>query len=270
MALTTGDLVSGVSAGLFQNAAAATPSITTVSPSSGSLGTRIVVVGTNFGSSQGNGTITIGGKSLDNIGWSDTRIVGDLPAGIAIGLYDLVVYNDSGAYSASSNAFIVSVAYANQSARTKLREAIKWNVQQITAANGYRSTVWQVYDPPKNIAQMSQLPACNLYWGRESNDNDGIVGNNQLLDVQFSFILSFVLSSINDPALEQDKILADVQQRFGKYFYIPGSDGNRTAFNCIFRSSEPWSHQSQTPRCGIDIEIEVWYRLRIDNPDVMQ
>lgn len=269
MAFIKGDLVSGISAGLFQDAAAATPSITSVSPSSGALGTRITIIGTSFGSSQGSGTITIGGVSLDNIGWSDTQIIGDLPAGISSGVKDVAVYSDAGTYGISAGGFTVSVAYANESARTKLREAIKWNVQQITAANGYRSTVWQVYDPPKNIAQISEFPSCNLYWGRESNENDGIVGNNQLLDIRFSFLLSFVLSDINDQALEQDKILADVQQRFGKYFYIPGSDGNRTAFNSIFRYSEPWSHESQKPRCGIDIEIDVWYRLKIDNPDVI-
>jgi len=153
--------------------------------------------------------------------------------------------------------------------RTKLREAIKWNLQQIATSGGYRSTIYKVYDPPRAISALGEFPSANVSWGREERTNEHINGNNELLDIRFEVQVDVFISESDDPALAQDKMIADIQQRFGQNWYIQGSDGERTAFNCLFAASEPFGIEGQKPNCGVSVMIEVWYRIKLTNPESM-
>ncbi|HKR26366.1 MAG TPA: IPT/TIG domain-containing protein [Acidobacteriaceae bacterium] len=72
--------------------AAATPSISSLNPTSGTGGTAVTITGSNFGSSQGSSTITFSGKKATTItSWSATSIVADVPAGTPEGAGPVVV-----------------------------------------------------------------------------------------------------------------------------------------------------------------------------------
>lgn len=58
------------------------PSISSFSPSSGALpGAALILYGTNFGASQGTGTVTIAGQTASITSWSDTTIICTVPSG---------------------------------------------------------------------------------------------------------------------------------------------------------------------------------------------
>ena len=57
------------------------PVVSSVSPSSGPPGTQVTISGSNFGSSQGSSTVTIGGQPAQVVSWSDTKIVVTVPEG---------------------------------------------------------------------------------------------------------------------------------------------------------------------------------------------
>jgi Bacterial Ig-like domain (group 3)/IPT/TIG domain/Galactose oxidase, central domain/Kelch motif len=61
------------------------PNISGLSPISGPVGTSVTITGTNFGSLQGNGTVTFGGTTAIPIIWSSTSIVVPVPAGATTG-----------------------------------------------------------------------------------------------------------------------------------------------------------------------------------------
>jgi hypothetical protein len=65
----------------FKTAPSPKPVVGSVAPSSGSPGTRVTVTGSNFGSSKGSSTITVGGVVADVVSWSDTKIVIVIPGG---------------------------------------------------------------------------------------------------------------------------------------------------------------------------------------------
>jgi len=155
------------------------------------------------------------------------------------------------------------------SARTKLREAIKYGIQQITIANGYRNTVKGVYDPPMSMERFSDYPCINLQWGIEQRTGEHLgAANDSLLDLELPFTCECYLKT-NDPQQAQDDILADLQTYFGSRHWIPNSAGDQTAFNCVYSSSELWGWEEQKGIAGVDVTFDLWYRIRLNNPEAL-
>ena len=63
----------------------ATPSITSLNPTSGPVGTGVTITGTNFGSSQGTSTVTFNGTAGTSTSWSATGIAVPVPIGATTG-----------------------------------------------------------------------------------------------------------------------------------------------------------------------------------------
>jgi hypothetical protein len=85
---TSGDVVVTVG-GVASNGVTFTvtpiPSITSLSPSSGTAGTSVTIAGVNFGSTPG--TVTFNGVAAGVTSWSPTSIVTSIPVGVATGQF---------------------------------------------------------------------------------------------------------------------------------------------------------------------------------------
>jgi hypothetical protein len=85
---TTGNVVvtvGGVASNALPYTVTVVPTLTSVSPSSGPVGTVVTINGTNFGATQGTSTITFKGTTAAPTSWSATRIVVSIPAGTTSG-----------------------------------------------------------------------------------------------------------------------------------------------------------------------------------------
>jgi hypothetical protein len=95
---TTGDLVVTVD-GVASNAVAFTvvlqPTVTGISPTSGSVGTVVTIGGTNLLDYENKGSVTFNGKSLPILSQSSAAIKVAIPAGAATGDFHVLV-NDTG------------------------------------------------------------------------------------------------------------------------------------------------------------------------------
>ena len=154
-------------------------------------------------------------------------------------------------------------------ARTSLREALSYSFLQITEANGYWTTIRKVYDPPINMEEALEFPSVNILLGREERLNDRLAGNNSLLDLRMVVTADVFLSEANNPPAAIDNVVGSVQKYFGYNFYVPGSGGSRTSFNALFLSATPFGTQWLQPNCGVSIELEVWYRIQLQNPEAI-
>jgi hypothetical protein len=85
---TTGNVVVSIS-GVVSNAVnftiATPPSITSLNPTSGPVGTSVTIAGTNFGASQGTSTVTFSGTAATATAWSATSITATVPTGAITG-----------------------------------------------------------------------------------------------------------------------------------------------------------------------------------------
>jgi hypothetical protein len=85
---TTGPLVvtvGGLSSNGITFTVLPTPTITSLSPTSGAVGTSVTITGTNFGSSQGTSTVTFNGVGAAPTSWTATRIIVLVPTGATTG-----------------------------------------------------------------------------------------------------------------------------------------------------------------------------------------
>lgn len=171
-----------------------------------------------------------------------------------------------------------------QTAREKIREAVKYNLTKIIEGDtigelGYTfyNTVKErnIYDPIATPSSMVEFPAVNVTFGDENCSNINMArasegeGNKALLYQEVDLILDFFLVDINNSPEAQEKILADVKSLFGVNYYIPDSSGNRTVFNCMYRRSQPFGLKIKKPNMGITIEYLIWYRERLTNANIL-
>ena len=86
---TTGNVVvtvgSVASNGLTFTVAAVAPTLTSLSPTSGAVGTAVTLTGTNFGATRGTSTVTFNGTSATPTSWAASSIVVPVPSGAATG-----------------------------------------------------------------------------------------------------------------------------------------------------------------------------------------
>jgi YD repeat-containing protein len=108
---TTGNVVVTVG-GIASNGSSFTllagPSITSLSPPLGAVGTSITITGTNFGTSQGTNTVSFNGTNSTATSWTSASIAAPVPTGASSGN---VVVTVSGIAS-NSSPFTVAVAPA--------------------------------------------------------------------------------------------------------------------------------------------------------------
>lgn len=93
---TTGNVVvnaSGVNTNGIAFTVLPTPSISSLSVTSGAVGAAVTISGSNFGSTQGSGTVTFNGTTATVTSWSATSIAVTVPSGATTGN---VVVNASG------------------------------------------------------------------------------------------------------------------------------------------------------------------------------
>src|SRR5436309_1842510 len=64
---------------------AANPTISSLSPTSGGVGTSVTINGSNFGSKQGTSTVKFNGTTATPTSWSTGKIVAPVPSGATTG-----------------------------------------------------------------------------------------------------------------------------------------------------------------------------------------
>lgn len=84
----------------------AAPTISSVNPTSGSVGQLVTITGTNFGSAQGTSTVTFNGVAATPTSWSAASIAVPVPAGASSGNVVVTV----GGTSSNGFAFTVTTA----------------------------------------------------------------------------------------------------------------------------------------------------------------
>ena len=155
------------------------------------------------------------------------------------------------------------------SVRTNLRTALRSCILEMTTTAGYNFTYSDVNDPVKNMEQMTRYPTVNILLGPERRQNTRLAGNNPLLDILIPVQFDIFLHDINDTSLAQDQAIADFQKYFGQNYYVRPAAGDRTVFNCVWLASTIWGTDREVPNCGVSIDFEVFYSIRLNDPSLM-
>ena len=112
---------------------AVAPTITSLTPASGPIGTSVTIAGTGFGTTQGTSTVTFGGISATPTSWSNTSIVAPVPSGVALGAIPVVV-SVPGAGTSNSATFTVVSPLAVSPIISPAPNANGWNNTNVTVS----------------------------------------------------------------------------------------------------------------------------------------
>jgi RHS repeat-associated protein len=80
------------------------PSITSIAPTTGPVGTLVTITGSNFGATQGSSTVTLNGTTAPVVSWANTSITATVPSGASSGSFSVTVDGTP----ASSSSFTVT------------------------------------------------------------------------------------------------------------------------------------------------------------------
>src|ERR1039458_6069940 len=143
------------------------PSITSLSTTSGGVGTPVTINGSNFGSSQGTGTVMFNGTTASVTSWSATTIATTVPSGATTG--NVVVFA-SGVNSNGVNFTVTGSSWSNGYT----------NMRAITISHLKVSNTDQT-----NFPLLISLPA-NTYADLKTTANGGSVTNANGYDILFT------------------------------------------------------------------------------------
>jgi len=130
---TTGSVVvnaSGVSSNGIAFTVLPTPSITSVSPTSGVVGTSVMILGTNLGSAQGTSAVSFNGTTATATSWSSSSITVAVPSGATTGSVTVTVGG------VTSNAISFTVQSGGFVATSGRMEAARYGQTATQLSNG--------------------------------------------------------------------------------------------------------------------------------------
>jgi hypothetical protein len=126
------------------------PTISSLTPASGPIGTSVTIAGTAFGATQGTSTVTFGGISATATTWSNTSIVATVPNGVALGAVPVVV-SVPGAGTSNSATFTVVSPLTISALISPLPNANNWNNTNVTVSYACSGGVPAVQCPGSQI-----------------------------------------------------------------------------------------------------------------------
>jgi uncharacterized protein (TIGR02145 family) len=118
------------------------PQITSINPTSGSVGAQVTIIGTNFGDSRGSNVVRFNTvNAVTYSSWSNTQIVATVPSGATTGNVIVVVNG----HSSNGINFTVTGSSSNGEVTIGTQVWMLYNLDVTTYANG--DPIPQVTDP---------------------------------------------------------------------------------------------------------------------------
>ncbi|MGA8145590.1 MAG: IPT/TIG domain-containing protein [Candidatus Acidiferrales bacterium] len=158
---TTGNVVVTVG-GVASNGVAFTvnlppPSITKLNPTSGVVGTSVVITGTNFGSTQGTSTVKFNGVTAAPTSWSATSIMAPVPVGATTGNVVVTVggvASNGVAFTVTTSTITVTISpkragvtlsqaqqFTGTANNDPLNGGVSWSVDGVNGGNATSGTI---------------------------------------------------------------------------------------------------------------------------------
>jgi len=236
-------------------------------PGQGSVlgGIRVRLYGGFFGSTQG--IVYVGGTLATILDWSDTEILISTPIG-TVGSADItIVTSDSLTYTLSDG--FVYTNDVNESVRNRIRDALIYQLKQISVNNGYKNDIVEVHDVLPSMEKLRNFPSIVVILGDEQIVNYDVQSSTfKTIQKDLQIFLHCFLQEHNDVGSVQDRIIADIEKMIGIHFGLEGEDGQCTTFLTQIVSSRPFGLTVNKPNCGVTITLRARYKQLRKDPTV--
>ena len=158
-----------------------------------------------------------------------------------------------------------SVVY-DQSARRRIRDALVYQLGNITKAGGYNNDIVEIHTMTPSLEQMKMFPSIVVVSGDErSLPLDGQGSTFKVIQKDWTILIHAFLKATYNPTDAQDDVIQDIEQMVGEHFGLEHQDGKCTCFLAQILNSRPFGLKVNKPNCGVTFTLNVKYRqLRLD------
>ncbi len=161
------------------------------------------------------------------------------------------------------------------SVRTRIREAMAYQMKNTMAIpNGYFQTPVEInVNSPVNDNGRTGFPSWDIKWLRERYTNNINGGNsaggyNKIGSIWLHGVLYTEKCGLNPQSMTRirEDAVADVEKLFGTDHSISDESGNHTVFNSILTENEVFGDKANEPRGGVDLILDIYYRIKLTDP----
>lgn len=118
------------------------PGLSSMSPDTGSAGTEVTLEGSNFGATQGDGSVEFGTVTAEATDWSDNRINFSVPSGLDAGDYNVTVMTSGGTSNSLEFALEGKSTGDNRKSGQVEHNTPLEAIQEYCRKNGIDTTGW--------------------------------------------------------------------------------------------------------------------------------
>jgi hypothetical protein len=157
--------------------------------------------------------------------------------------------------------------YANPSlAQTRIREAVKYRLLQITMGNGYKNTIVNVLDdPPSTLSSIERARSIVPIWCKTN-----LVGETNSELALESLLWGYALAEEqSNVSLSIENLAGDIMACIGRNPYLVHEDGVETCQQVKFDSMEPFGNKDTRPKVGVKIGLRVKWSVRTNDPSII-
>jgi len=153
------------------------------------------------------------------------------------------------------------------SARSRIREALVYNIKRIKKAAGYNNDISEIFTNRPSLDQMKLFPSVYI-----SLENEKIelferqTSTFKTIQKNMRVVLFIMLYDAVDMAVAQDKIIQDVEGVIGNHFGLPHPDGECTCFTSQVTDIVPFGDKATKPKGGVIITLNVRYQQLRQDP----
>ena len=166
--------------------------------------------------------------------------------------------------------FALPSGYSGFPIKLKAQWQLARHLLNITTGNGYNRTIKEVYIEREDFENAPDRTAVNAWWQGDrvlnANRNDATIG---VYSVESIVMLDFILDS-TDPNTERGFTQADVEKYFlakaNRNDCLPEDGGAGTIQSMMVAAVIPWGNAQTEPRCGMNMELKVWYKTKMGDP----
>lgn len=160
----------------------------------------------------------------------------------------------------------------SSSVETKIREALMYQLSQITVSNGFHNDLSLGTNLFEDFIEdpygVSVFPTLSVIFG---NDTRSHYDNDLLYVTQKVWVLAFVDPAGADSVIEQiEKVKQDVHLAVGTHPGLQGSGGGITCQLAVYASAEPFGRSLDIAESnglyGVKIGIDITYQQLFANP----
>lgn len=154
-----------------------------------------------------------------------------------------------------------------KSARTRIREALAYQLKSIRKNAGYANDIVDVRFIAPSMEDIKIYPTVVALMGDERTlDAQTASSTFNRIQKELSVVLLVFINERTDTSLAQDKVIQDIERLIGEHHGLEHPDGDCTCFLAQVSRTRPFGMAPNKPSVGVSVTLTIRYQQSRTDP----